>query len=305
MGYFIQRTDGVRVGYRSLVVKPGDVEPLTNELAVKILHALKEKSSCAIDVARKLGVHEQKVYYHIRRLEKSGFIKLERTEERAGGTAKIYSVAYPVVTVKLHDEGKILKEKGNTLKLLKPFIVDGRLNAKIIVGDPRPHGKYGAIPRDASYALDLAMFFGTFIREFEYPCYKLDTDVKEKDLKENLILVGGPKANMVVAKLNKKKLMPVCFEKDSLWGIRSLKTKKLYDYDYEGVIVKMKNPFNTKRSLLLLAGKRSHGTRAALLGFIKHFDEIKELSKNEEVVRFVRGHDEDGDSIVDTMKFLE
>ena len=54
-----------------------------------------------MDLARKLEQHEQKIYYHLRNLEKAGIIKQTRTEQRYGMTAKIFDVISPVVATKM------------------------------------------------------------------------------------------------------------------------------------------------------------------------------------------------------------
>ena len=47
------------------------VRYLSSELAQKILKIIADKPSYPKEIAKNLKVHEQKVYYHIRNLEKS------------------------------------------------------------------------------------------------------------------------------------------------------------------------------------------------------------------------------------------
>ena len=49
-------------------------------LSWKILTMLSEEEMYPMEIARRLGVHEQKVYYHIRKLAKAGAINIQKEE---------------------------------------------------------------------------------------------------------------------------------------------------------------------------------------------------------------------------------
>ncbi len=303
MSFLVEETEEGQKAYKTLVVKPKNFSVLNSELSLKILHELSKQPQCAMDVARKLKQHEQKIYYHMRRLEQSGIIKLERTEERVGALAKLYSVHSPFVSVKLF-EGEYLadvKTKAKELEFFKPFIENGKMNATIVVGSPDPHGKYGAQASDGFCAIDLGLFLGTFLDRVQ-PNYVLDTEMHEADWKNNLILIGGPKANMMVEKINKR--MPIYFDDKHEWDIVSTASKAIYSGDDIGIIVKMKNPFAKDKEILVLSGKRFKGTRAAIIAVVKHMREIEKLSKTS-VARVVRGIDRDSDGRIDEAEFLE
>jgi len=51
-----------------------------SELAQRILSLLAKESMYPIYIAKSLKVHEQKIYYHIRNLEKAGLIKVAKKE---------------------------------------------------------------------------------------------------------------------------------------------------------------------------------------------------------------------------------
>src|SRR3989338_8213843 len=103
MPYLIEESKEGQVAHKTLIVKPKKFSVLNSELSLKILNELSKQPSCAMDIARRLKQHEQKIYYHIRRLEQAGIITLDRTEERVGAITKIYSVSYPFISVKLFD----------------------------------------------------------------------------------------------------------------------------------------------------------------------------------------------------------
>ena len=88
--------------YKTLLLEPKNLSVLGNGIPLKIIDALSKKPACAMDIARKLKIHEQKIYYHMRNLEKSGIIRMISTESRYGMTAKMYEVVSPVVATKLY-----------------------------------------------------------------------------------------------------------------------------------------------------------------------------------------------------------
>ncbi|KON31749.1 hypothetical protein AC478_02280, partial [miscellaneous Crenarchaeota group-1 archaeon SG8-32-3] len=63
---------------------------ILGKLSWKILTVLSKREMYPLEIARQLGVHEQKVYYHIRKLAKAGAITVEREEKKKGATAKYY-----------------------------------------------------------------------------------------------------------------------------------------------------------------------------------------------------------------------
>ncbi len=288
-------------------VKPKLMKFVGSELAIKILKLISEKPSYPVEIAKKLKVHEQKVYYHIRNLEKAGFIKVIKKEEKAGSIAKIYALEKPSFFFKLKDfepAQKLLQVKSQS-SFLEDFIEDGQLNARIVVGSPDPHGPEKARSRDGYYGIDFALFLGTFLTYVPGLNVKLDTEARESDLKQNLILIGGPVVNKVTEKVNDS--LPIRFRKNHSWSVYSDISKKSYVEEEIGVIVKAKNPFNKEKQVLVVAGKRYSGTRAAIVALLKHFDEVKlgNSLNNKVKARVVLGVDLDSDGIVDDVEFLE
>ena len=304
MGYFVKEESGRQEVFKAKEVEAQKLNVFGSELAVKIIHELAKKSACAMDLARALNEHEQKIYYHLRRLEKAGIISLERIEARAGAVAKIYKVEYPYLAIKLFDAKPIeYFARPKEMEILHPFIENGKMNSIIIVSSPDPHGRFGAASSDGYAAIDLALFLGSFLRRAEIN-YRLDTQVDEEDLKNNLILIGGPKANMVVDKLNK--FLPIYFDEKNDWQIVSTLSKTVYRDEDVGLVIKMRNPFNTKSYVLLFCGKRFKGTRAATLALIRHAKLLEEGNKFKDgIARVVKGVDKDSDGIIDDCIFIE
>lgn len=302
--------DGQKVYDTKILNNPKSLSAFSNDLCFKIIKEISKSPSCAMDIARKLKQHEQKIYYHMRKLEKLGIIKLESLEERVGATAKIYSLSSPTFSFKVTDDyyTRNLKLKPAEIKFLKPFVEDSKFNALIIVGSPDPHGKYKAPASDGYCVINLGAYLGQFVSNVKLPIYKLDTQINENDLKKNLIIIGGPKTNIISEKINNK--LPIYFNySDEFldWTIISTLSKKIYKEKEIGVIERIKNPFAEDKEILFMSGKGFRGTLSAVIAFTKY---LKDFAKGNEYnndifAKVVRGIDEDSDGIVDDVEFLE
>ncbi|MBI5397864.1 S-layer protein [Candidatus Woesearchaeota archaeon] len=296
-------------GLKSLPAKDlsiGYVKALSSTLAGKILKSIVDKGKYPAQIAKELRVHEQKVYYHIRNLQKAGIVVVEREENKQGATARYYKCAEPSFVIRLKEfehTHKISHLNEQTKRFLEPFIVDGKLNATIIVGSPDPHGPDKARSRDGYYGMDLALFLGTFLNYVPTFNVKLDTETREEDLKNNLILIGGPVVNKITERFNKD--LPVNFNEEN--NIVSSISKQVYPSDDTGIIVKVKNSFDSDKCVLVVAGKRYSGTRAAIIAFLKQFGEITmgNMYKRSILAKVVEGIDLDSDGIIDDIEFRE
>jgi DNA-binding transcriptional ArsR family regulator len=289
-------------------LNPKQLKSVISELAQAILAELAKEPSYPAELAKKLKVHEQKVYYHIRNLEKARIIDIIKKRNMGGAVANFYEIVEPAFYFKFkpfEESQKIPGVEEEPNNFLEPIIEDGKLNAKIIVGSPDPHGPEKARSRDGYYGIDLALFFGSFLNYVPSLNVKLDTESRTEDLENNLILIGGPVVNTITAKINNK--LPIKFDKNNNWNITSSLSNKEYTTDETGIIIKMKNPFNNKKFILLIAGKRYAGTRAVTIAFLKHFNEIIRGNKfNDKVMaKVVEGIDLDSDGIVDEVEILE
>jgi len=311
MHSFIETNNGKKISYKSSLVNTEHIAVLGNKLALKIVSELVKEPACAMDVARLLGENEQKIYYHLKKLENAGIVKLHTMERRYGMMAKIYELVNPVIATKLHENGYVLdKDKKTTIspeveEFFHPFIENGKLNAIVIAGSPYPHGKYGATARDGIIISELAFLFGKIINDINSAKICLDTAVREKDLKENLIVLGSPKINTISDALNGH--LPVFFDPEKSFAIVSKVTNKKYDFDHNAVITKAKNPFNKEKEVLLIAGKRSAGLKTAAIAFKKHFNEVVKGNVNNKniMLKIITGIDKEGDGTIDSIEFLE
>src|SRR3989344_6047465 len=285
-------------------IKFNNLKNFGTELAQKILKAIANEAKYPADIAKELKVHEQKVYYHIRNMEKAGIIKIAKKETKQGAVANYYTLTEPAFVVKFKDleSTQKISQFRNESTYLEPFIKNGKLDSLIVVGSPDPHGPDKARSRDGYYGIDLALFLGTFLNYVPSFNVKLDTEVHDKDLEGNLILIGGPITNKITNKVNAK--LPIRFENGN---IKSGISNETYPQDEVGLIVKIRNPFNKDKGILVVAGKRYSGTRAAIIAFLKNFKKITEGNIHNPNInaRVVEGVDLDSDGIVDDVEFRE
>jgi len=307
--------NGGHRAHDSVLLEPRYLGTLGNELSIKIVQELAKEPLCAMDIAKRLKLNarhgEQKIYYHIRKLEKAGIVKQVGTENRYGMVAKIFNVVAPVIATRLWETNGTPVEKvvkgvvdPKLSEFLRPFIVNGNLNSTIIIGSPWPHGRFDATARDTPELLVLGAFLGKFVRGNAIT-YKLDTQISEDDLKNNLILIGNSKINTVVDRINS--YLPIYFDEKSDWVIRSKLSGNAYKDDNHAAIIRMQNPFNKKKEVLILAGRRSVGLRAAVLALVHHHDEIMKGNSGDykAIAKVVEGRDRDSDGKIDAVKFLE
>jgi len=312
MAWVVEHKDGKTFSLITRTMEPKQLKVALSPLAWKILKILSEKPSYPKEIGQKLKMNEQKIYYHIRNLEKEGLIEKVREEKRQGALAKFYSItdhAFTIMLKPLEESQKVFQLKKEYKNFLEPFITDGKFNALIVIGSPEPHGSNKSRGKDV-FTIDLGLFFGTFLNYTPELSTKLDTEVKDEDLKNNLILIGGPGINMITGKINSK--LPINFQKireKENWysAFHSNISGKDYTEEEHGIIVKAKNPFDKTKDILVIAGRRSHGTRAAILAFLKKFDELcKGNSYDPKVLaRVVEGIDKNSDGVVDSVEFLE
>ncbi len=314
MAQIIKDIGGKRFSKEALLVdRPDKLKGLLSDARWDILKLIAEKPRYPADIAKDLSMHEQKVYYHIRELEKNGIIEIDSKREHGGTLAKYYRVKghafaleLPSGDMKVSD--MVLREESDRLKsFLYPFVSNGKLDSNIVVGSPDPHGLHQVRARDGHYAIDVALFLGQMVSMPDMFTTALDIDINsEKKEKRNLILVGGPLTNIMTGKINSS--LPVRFNLDNFpfRGIVSKKTGNTYNDDNIGLIAKIVNPFDTDKSILLLAGNRYNGSKSAVLALTRFHENILEHYGGEDNwTCVVEGLDLDGDGKVDSIKVLE
>lgn len=253
-------------------IDPRQIGLLKNEIVQKILNSIKNKEKYPKQIARELGIHEQNIYYYIKKLEKNKIIKLERCEDINGTQAQYYKLSSSSFFVQFDEfeKGRIDKEKVSSY--FDNFIVDGKLNAIIIVGSPEPHGPDNAVAKDGYFGMSFCLFLGSYLSSLDNLQVKIDTQITENDLKNNnIISIGGFIVNSITKKLNKKSPITMTKEKTVISTI----SNKEYNDSNIGVVSKFKNPYNSKKEVLIISGIGIKGTQTGVLSFLHHFEKIE------------------------------
>jgi DNA-binding transcriptional ArsR family regulator len=301
----------------TLVDDQQKLKMMLGSLSWKILTLLSQKEMYPLEVARQLGMHEQKVYYHIRKLARAGAITVEREEKKKGATAKYYRTVSPAFGIEFPEGYKPIQNlctltiDKKLQDFFKEFISNGTFNGKIVVGSPQPHGPFKTSARDGHYAAHLALFLGQLVKMPTEFAVKLDVDVKaEKEEKNNLILVGGPGTNLLTQEINE--YLPIKFNMQSseqgflLGGLSSQKTMQVYTSDVSGLITKIVNPWDSSKCIVVLAGNKAVGTKACVLALTNFWKKTLEKYKGQDTFAVViSGFDLDGDGKVDSIEVSE
>jgi DNA-binding transcriptional ArsR family regulator len=291
---------------------------ILGKLSWKILTVLCGEEMYPLEIARRLHVHEQLVYYHIRKLAKAGAIAVEREEKKKGATAKYYKTVSPAFGIEFPQGYKTLRRPSllsmdkQIQSFFREFVDEnGFFEGKIVVGCPAPHGPFKTSARDGHYAAHLAFFLGQFVKNSSDFAIKLDTDVKaEKEEKNNLILVGGPGTNLLTQETNEH--LPVRFNMQSsdqgflLGGLVSQKTSQVYTADTAGLIAKIANPWDATKRIIVIAGNKAVGTKACVLALTNFWKKTLQNYRSEEsFAAVIQGFDMDGDGKVDSIEVTE
>jgi DNA-binding transcriptional ArsR family regulator len=301
----------------ALLTNSQELKMILGSLSWKILSILSKKEMYPLEIARQLGMHEQKVYYHIRKLAKAGAIVVQREENKKGATAKYYKTVSQAFGIEFQGGYKSIQNictlsiDESLQKFFLEFIDNGVFDGKIVVGSPQPHGPFKTSARDGHYAAHLALFMGQFVKLPSEFAVKLDVDVKaEKEEKNNLILVGGPGTNLLTQEINE--YLPVKFIMQSsqqgflLGGLLSHKTGQNYTSDVTGLVAKIVNPWDSSKRIIVLAGNKAVGTKACVIALTNFWRKTLEKYKGEDTFAVVIiGFDLDGDGKVDSIEVRE
>ncbi|MCW4000224.1 MAG: helix-turn-helix domain-containing protein [Candidatus Bathyarchaeota archaeon] len=301
----------------SIIQDSQKLKNILGELSWKILSLLNQKEMYPLEIAKRLGMHEQKIYYHIRKLAKAGVIVVTREDKKKGATAKYYKPVSPAFGIEFPEGYKPIQNlcmesiAPQLQGFFKEFISNGVFDGKIVVGSPMPHGPFKTSARDGHYAAHLALFLGQFAKMPSEFAVKLDVDVKaEKEEKNNLILVGGPGTNFLTQEINE--YLPIKFNMQSspqgflLGGLSSKKTGQVYLSDMSGLVAKIVNPWDSSKCIVVLAGNKAVGTKACVIALTNFYAKTLEKYHGEDTfAAAITGFDLDGDGKVDSIEVRE
>ena len=298
------------VAKRVLVAdRPDGFRPASGRLGQKILVLLASGPKYPAEMARSLGAHHQTVYYHIGRLERAGLISRVRSEHIRGGEANLFSLASDGYAVEFPVKGEpfpTLKSSGRSKALgrfFKEFVREGELEGWVVVGSPLQHGSALTQARDGHYAVQLGFALGQFVSlPAKFPV-KLDVDLRsEKLLPSNMIVVGGPRNNVVAEELNPH--LPLRFDQAG-WGSIVDSEGNSYGSELDCIVEKVRNPWDLSKTCVIAAGLTGAGTKAAIIGVCNFAETLFMDSGGGDFAALLRGVDRDGDGKVDSVDVLK
>jgi DNA-binding transcriptional ArsR family regulator len=290
--------------------KPDAFRPASGKVGQRILAMLAGGPRYPAEIARALKTHHQTVYYHVGRLERAGLITRISSRSIHGGEANLFGLSSDGYAVEFQVQGEPLptlqaSTRSRSLgRFFREFFRDGELDGWIVVGSPLPHGATGTQARDGHYAVQLGFALGQFVElPGRFPV-KLDVDVKAENLRSsNLIIVGGPRTNVIAEELNQ--YLPLRFKQGGFWGSIVDDQGKSYNSELDCIVAKVENPWEAGKTCVLAAGLTGAGTKAAIIGMCNFADLLFQRYNSGRYACLLRGADRDGDGKVDSVELLK
>ena len=104
--------------------------------------------------------------------------------------------------------------------------------------------------------------------------------------------------------LNSEKFLPAKFSDSKPWGI--ITKKQTYTEESVGLIARFRNPYNPDYYILVVAGIRFIGTKAAVFALTRNTKQIlNRFTGQKEFYSIVQGFDLSGDGKIDSIEVLE
>jgi DNA-binding Lrp family transcriptional regulator len=287
---------------------PLALKPVVSPLGWEIIKLIANEESYPAEIARKLRQYRQKVYYYVKQLEKNGLIKKGKVIEAERGKATGYRLSSFAFCIELPygDRPFIASEKVLNSKLssfLNKFISKGIFDGIIVTGSPNPHGPNMVSARDGHYSAQIGLFLGQFCTLPNDFIVRLDVDVRAEKLQNlNMILIGGPGANLITADINKH--LPIKFSEQNYWA-GLIHEEKTFSSETHGLIANIANPFEKDKRIIVLAGIRNVGTKTAILALTNFYNKVlKDYEEGKDWACVVRGYDVNGDGKVDSVELV-
>ena len=288
---------------------PDSFRAAFGSMGQKILTLLASRPRYPAEMARELHTYHQTIYYHVRRLEKTGLLTRMRSEKIRGGEATRFALSYDGYAVEFAVRGEPLPSfqvaaRSRTLgAFFKEFVGSGTFDGWIVVGSPVPHGTSMTQGRDGHYAAQLGFALGQFVMLPTTFPIKLDVDLRAEKLeRSNLIIVGGPRTNVLSAELNEK--LPIKFREGGFWASIVDDRGRSYTSELDSFLVKTRNPWDETRVVVIAAGLSGAGTKAAVIGLTSYADQVLKGYGGGDFACVMRGVDLDGDGKVDSVELL-
>lgn len=289
--------------------RPDGFRPASGKVGQKILELLSSGPKYPAEMARALNTYHQTVYYHIGRLEKAGLITRVRSEQIRGGEANLFGLASDGYAVEFPVKGEQMPSLRSSSRskalgrFFREFISTGEFDGWLVVGSPLQHGESGTQARDGHYAVQIGFALGQFVTLPSNFPVKLDVDLRaEKLMGSNLVVVGGPRTNVVAEEMNRH--LPLRFSQAGFWSTIVDEKGKSYGAELDCIVEKVKNPWDPTKTCVIAAGLTGAGTKAAIIGICNFADVLFQKYRSGDFAALLSGVDRDGDGKVDSVEVL-
>jgi len=282
---------------------------LSNDISWKIIRTIEEKPKYAREIAKELSLNEQSVYYHIKKLLSCGIINVVEEQKIRGASAKKVLLSKDGIAILFKQPRMEFSRVQNSHEKLclffNEFNKDNSFEGYIVVGSPEPHGPFRAVARDGHYAVQLSYFLGKCTANPKSFMVRLDTDIKaEKLYSENLILVGGPITNIITSEMNQ--YLQVKFAEPNYWSGLIDSEGNIYNGETDALISKIRNPYDSSKCIIVVAGIRHVGTKSAIIGLTEFSEEtLKSYIGQPKYTVVIKGFDQDADGKIDHTEILK
>jgi DNA-binding transcriptional ArsR family regulator len=245
------------------------LKALEDEQRRKILNMVSERDMTVSELVSELDMGRQTLYYNLEKLQEGGLIASE------GSRPKYFSsdiAAYYFRPENVEPEKNPLMLE-NVPDILEGFVEDRKIDARVIVGAPYPHGEHDRRHKNAYKAGEITAILGNYGRKRQQLIY-MDTEVDEKISERPLISVAGPLVNTLTDELNSE--MPAKFTEGH---DRIITENSTYSGDETGFIAKAEVEGKER---IVVAGLFGLGTSAAIEALSSR---AQELGENGAVVK--------------------
>lgn len=245
------------------------LKALEDEQRRKILNMVSERDMTVSELVSELDMGRQTLYYNLEKLQEGGLIASE------GSRPKYFSsdiAAYYFRPENVEPEQNPLMLE-NVPDILEGFVEDRKIDARVIVGAPYPHGEHDRRHKNAYKAGEITAILGNYGRKRQQLIY-MDTEVDEKIRERPLISVAGPLVNTLTDELNSE--MPAKFTEGH---DRIITENSTYSGDETGFIAKAEVEGKER---IVVAGLFGLGTSAAIEALSSR---AQELGENGAVVK--------------------
>lgn len=300
----ILRRKGSEILYNDTVLTgdPHDVRHMLDRRRLSILNALSIRPMSIKRIVRQVRLRKKDIESALSFMSGIGLVR------EVGGSQKdpVYEKIAGSVTLDLDPVLRssslinISDMDSSVKRFYNVFLDRGEFNGLICVGSSDPHGEYKAVAKDTNYAIYLGMFLGRYVSLPKSFPVVLDTDVISKNLFGNdMILLGGPVTNMVTRDINS--FLPVKFFKEEGWMFKY--KDSVYGSESEGIIERIRNPYDKSKTIILLSGIKNKGTLSAILAATRFASSTLKNYQGEQTWHsIIRGYDVSGKGGIDVVE---